>query len=64
MPFKKISKDKNLEKVVKNKEVAIVGIFQIHKLAQSVTCPTTNAFLTACRSKGHEFDPGPVPYFR
>ena len=28
--LQKISKDKHFEKVVKNKEVAIVGIFQIY----------------------------------
>ena len=28
---------------------------------QSVTCLTTNAYLTA--DPGHEFDPDPVPYF-
>ena len=36
------------------------------RVAQSVTCLATDACLTAadCRSRGREFDPGPVPYFR
>ena len=33
------------------------------RVAQSVTCLTTDAWLTA-DSGGREFDPGPVLYFR
>ena len=33
------------------------------RVAQSVTCLATDAYLTADPG-GREFDPGPVPYFR
>ena len=37
---------------------------QFHNcISQSVKCLATDGNLTA-RSRGHKFDPGPVPYFR
>ena len=33
------------------------------RVAQSVTCLAIRC-VSDCRSRGREFDPGPVPYFR
>ena len=33
------------------------------RVAQSVGNVSGNRFESDCRSRGHEFDPGPVPYF-
>ena len=66
-----------MPKLIKNSNVYLPGKSETHyisiayitmkqepgRVAQSVTCLGYRCMFD-CRSRGREFDPGPVPYFR